>query len=186
MANGIQHVFVLMLENRSFDHMLGFSRIKGRDALSGKPTEVLGVVDLSLLQLARSLQVKTARGIVGRKGQMWPSPISLRDVLTSNQFNGYIYRPEQPARYVMPVDPAHEFPDVTVQLCGPGTSYPPAGAYPPVVNSGFAASYVAACQAKGVQDDPGEIMRGYSPSQLPVLSTLAQEFVVCDLSLINI
>src|SRR4051812_45311158 len=31
----IRHVFVLMLENRSFDHMLGFSGIPGIDGLSG-------------------------------------------------------------------------------------------------------------------------------------------------------
>ena len=33
----VQHVFVLMLENRSFDHMLGFSMISGRDAETGQP-----------------------------------------------------------------------------------------------------------------------------------------------------
>jgi phospholipase C len=26
MSNLVQHVFVLMLENRAFDHMLGFSK----------------------------------------------------------------------------------------------------------------------------------------------------------------
>jgi len=36
----VQHVFVLMLENRSFDHMLGFSMISGRDAETGQPTQV--------------------------------------------------------------------------------------------------------------------------------------------------
>jgi len=36
----VQHVFVLMLENRSFDHMLGFSMISGRDAENGQPTQV--------------------------------------------------------------------------------------------------------------------------------------------------
>jgi phospholipase C len=36
----VQHVFVLMLENRSFDHMLGFSMISGRDAETGHPTQV--------------------------------------------------------------------------------------------------------------------------------------------------
>lgn len=39
----IQHVFVLMLENRSFDHMLGFSRITGTDAVTGQPTSTEGV-----------------------------------------------------------------------------------------------------------------------------------------------
>jgi phospholipase C len=38
-----QHVFVLMLENRSFDHMLGFSTVSGRDAETGVPTQVDGL-----------------------------------------------------------------------------------------------------------------------------------------------
>ena len=39
----IQHVFVLMLENRSFDHLLGFSGISGTDAVSGLQTAVNGL-----------------------------------------------------------------------------------------------------------------------------------------------
>jgi phospholipase C len=38
----IEHVFVLMLENRSFDHMLGFSGLTGTDAATGKPTQING------------------------------------------------------------------------------------------------------------------------------------------------
>jgi len=37
MSNPIQHVFVLMLENRSYDHMLGFSNLAGIDAVTGPP-----------------------------------------------------------------------------------------------------------------------------------------------------
>jgi phospholipase C len=37
---GIEHVFVLMLENRSFDHMLGFSGITGSDAVTGAATAI--------------------------------------------------------------------------------------------------------------------------------------------------
>src|SRR5208282_93534 len=36
-------IFVLMLENRSFDHMLGFSGIAGTDAASGQPTTIRGL-----------------------------------------------------------------------------------------------------------------------------------------------
>jgi phospholipase C len=36
----IRHVFVLMLENRSFDHMLGFSGIPGIDGLAGSESNV--------------------------------------------------------------------------------------------------------------------------------------------------
>jgi phospholipase C len=39
----MKHVFVLMLENRSFDHMLGFSGIEGKDAQTGEHTTVSGL-----------------------------------------------------------------------------------------------------------------------------------------------
>jgi phospholipase C len=39
----VQHIFVLMLENRAFDHMLGFSMITGRDAQTGQSTQVSGL-----------------------------------------------------------------------------------------------------------------------------------------------
>jgi phospholipase C len=39
----IKHVFVLMLENRSFDHMLGFSGLTGTDAVTGQHTSIEGV-----------------------------------------------------------------------------------------------------------------------------------------------
>ena len=43
MAQAITNIFVLMLENRSFDHMLGFSGISGTDAETGQPTKVNGL-----------------------------------------------------------------------------------------------------------------------------------------------
>jgi phospholipase C len=43
MANLIEHVFVLMLENRACDHMLGFSGITGHDAANGSSTQINGV-----------------------------------------------------------------------------------------------------------------------------------------------
>jgi phospholipase C len=42
-AWSIEHVFVLMLENRAFDHMLGFSKIRGRDAQTGQSTAINGL-----------------------------------------------------------------------------------------------------------------------------------------------
>ena len=39
----IKHVFVLMLENRSFDHMLGFSKMTGIDAQTGTQTAINGL-----------------------------------------------------------------------------------------------------------------------------------------------
>ena len=136
----IKHVFVLMLENRSFDHMLGFSGITGTDAVSGQPTQI--------------------NGLNGTE---------------SNSFDGQTYGVQKPADYAIPADPGHEFLDVLEQLCGT-RFYPFGGVYPKVVNSGFVASWMAA----SVQSNPGEIMKCYSPNQLPVLNKLASEFVVCD------
>src|ERR1035438_2694226 len=42
-ALGIEQVFVLMLENRSFDHLLGFSGIVGADAQTGVTTKINGL-----------------------------------------------------------------------------------------------------------------------------------------------
>jgi phospholipase C len=39
----LTNIFVLMLENRSFDHMLGFSGITGFDTETGAPTAVKGL-----------------------------------------------------------------------------------------------------------------------------------------------
>lgn len=39
----IQNVFVLMLENRSFDHLLGFSQLSGTDAVTSRPTRIDGL-----------------------------------------------------------------------------------------------------------------------------------------------
>ena len=55
----IDHLFVLMLENRSFDHMLGFSGIAGVDATSGARTVVEGL-DGSQSNLANGQKLAAA------------------------------------------------------------------------------------------------------------------------------
>jgi phospholipase C len=103
----------------------------------------------------------------------------------SNTYNGQSFGVTQPADYAMPVDPSHEFcrdpanhipAGVLQQLCGADAVYPFGGTYPTILNNGFVASYAVS----GGQSNPGEVMKCYSPSELPVLNALAQEFVVCD------
>jgi phospholipase C len=110
----IEHVFVLMLENRSFDHMLGFSGITGVDP-SGNPTvfnagfnpAVTGNID----------PLTNALVTVGH-----PADFQLKNV---------------------DKDPGHEFEDTLVALCGAGAVYNPVpSGYPPVDNSGFIANYL--------------------------------------------
>ncbi len=136
LQNRIKHIFVVMLENRSFDHMLGFSNILGIDAVSGR--------------------------LVGIEG------LYANNTWNLDQHGNKIFA-TTPADWAMPFDPGHEFNDVKEQLCGAG------GAYPHITNSGFVTSY-----SKIDPTHPGEIMKCYAPDQLPVLTTLAREFAVCD------
>jgi phospholipase C len=139
--SNIKHVFVLMLENRSFDHMLGFSGITGADAVTHTPTK-----------------------------------INAPSLGASNSWNGIAYPVSPPAVDPMKTDPYHEFTDVLEQLCGAAATYPPGGPYPPINNTGFVSNF--AVDAKS--SSPGDVMKYFTPPDLPVLSTLAQEFAVCD------
>jgi len=132
----IKHVFVVMLENRSFDHMSGLSHIQGIDAVSGQARAIEGL----------------------NSSNNWNLDSHGNQVVVSF-----------PANWTMPYDPAHEFDDVKEQLCGAG------GNYPHINNSGFVTSY-----SKIDPANPGEIMKCYTPDQLPVLTALAREFAVCD------
>jgi phospholipase C len=140
-AHEIKHVFVLMLENRSFDHMLGFAGIVG----------------------------------TGISGKLTTEANDLNGVAASNVFKGVKYSVEHSAEFKLSSpDPGHEFGDVVLQLCGESSKYPPGGPYPPINNSGFAASYAARCPL------PGVVLQCFDPEQLPVLTALAREFALCD------
>jgi phospholipase C len=144
----VDHVFVLMLENRSLDQMLGFAQLRGKDAESGRPTSV--------------------EGLSGAESNPAPAPRDSIKVTT-------------PSEYVAPADPGHEFPDVLEQLCGKGGAYssptPPAGSKDPNINlTGFVTNFAG----KYPKADPATPMKCFTTAQLPVLTTLAQQFAVCD------
>ncbi len=140
-ASPITHIFVLMLENRSFDHMLGFSAITGTDPVTGQSTKITG--------------------LTGNE---------------SNSANGTPFPVTCPAHIPMPHDPAHQLQDVLEQLCGATAKYSAGQPYPPINSTGFATNYLKQAQSA----NPAEIMKCYTPSQLPVISALAKEFALCD------
>jgi phospholipase C len=143
----IEHVFVLMLENRSFDHMLGWSGITGTDAVTGEPTAAEGLTGSEANELPPSGRVGVAAG----------------------------------ADYTLTVDPGHGFADVLEQLCGRGATFGGGpGAYPPIASAGFASCFAEQVEKHHAGVDPGTVMRGFRPDQLPVLNALAREFAVCD------
>jgi phospholipase C len=156
-AGKIKHVFVLVLENRSFDHMLGVSTGMvgrdgqivlgvGTDARTGGPTTVDGPTD------------------------------------QTNVHNGATYPVRPGAPYVFPVDPPHEFADVQLQLTSTGI-VDLSGTYPPLTLGGYVDSYggeAVAEQNAEAMADPGAVMSCFTAEQVPVLSALAREFAVCD------
>ncbi|MHB1756460.1 MAG: alkaline phosphatase family protein [Leptospirillum sp.] len=147
-TSGVQHIVVLMLENRSFDHMLGFLKHQDNDIEGLTGTE--------------SIPTDPALADQG--------PVEQVPVSQMSGTEGYVTNP----------DPAHEYSDVSVQIFG--QSPPPS---PPIPqNDGFVLSYSEVPDANGIPVGMAvgkTIMKCFDPiNQLPVLSTLAQEFVLCD------
>jgi phospholipase C len=129
----IDHVVVLMLENRSFDSILG-RLYPDRADFEGVPPGAFNMVD-------------------GAEVSAW----------TSDPGDGS-------GNFSIPTpDPLEAFNDMTEQIFGIGRAPPD----PPTM-SGFAENY----QKTG--GDPRNVMHGYTPAQLPVISTLAKSFAVCD------
>ncbi|MHB1269012.1 MAG: alkaline phosphatase family protein, partial [Acidithiobacillus ferriphilus] len=147
MAAEIKNIFVLLLENRSFDHMLGFSGITGTDAVTDTETQIDGL-----------------------------------NSSESNNHLGATYFVGKPFHEPIPVDPAHEFPDVLEQLCGTQAVYERGKSYPRVNNSGFVSNYARSHSKDegNATGDFGQIMDGFTADQLPILNTLASNFAICD------
>ncbi len=164
-AGQVRHVFVLVLENRSFDQILGVStgaldadgRIRlgvGTDAKTGAATTVDGPTD------------------------------------QTNVHNGVTFPVRAGAPFVMPVDPPHEFCDIQLQLASIGVTGDPtddrcdySGQYPRLTLGGFVDNYANQAAAENnaeAQADLGAVMSCFTAQQVPVLSTLAREFAVCD------
>ncbi len=139
----IKHVFVLMLENRSFDHVLGFSGISGINGLNRNA----------------NFNSDPSDGI----------PIYAQTV------NPPAYRLSSADG-----DPGHELYNTFRQLTGQkiaNNSFPQSGySAIPLTNKGFVMDYALYAKSQ----NPEKAMYCFSPEQVPVITTLAKEFAVCD------
>ncbi|HEY1816422.1 MAG TPA: alkaline phosphatase family protein [Kofleriaceae bacterium] len=175
-VSNIKHVFVLMMENRSFDHFLGFSKITGTDTQTGKQTSIDGLAGTeSNTYQATAPAVAPPKPDPGQgptiHGLPQPPP-------PAPQKSGPLtITVGQCAPDITPWDPQHQFPDVMIQLCGPThlAQNLDGGAYPAVDNSGFCAD-----AANHYASDIDTVMECWPAKRLPVLTALAKEFVVCD------
>jgi phospholipase C len=151
----IQSIVVLMLENRSFDHMLGMLySSEGNVAPSGQPYE----------------------GLTGKEAN--PDKNG-KPVLV------YPIEPTTKNAYFLPgADPGEGYQSTNLQLFGSSTpSSPPLATNQGFVTNfdytlGWEAGKAGWTPISGTV--AGDIMGVYSPSTLPVLSGLARGFAVCD------
>lgn len=129
----LEHLVVLMMENRSFDHMLGFARSNswGIDGLRGD--EACDDPDGGA-----------------------PVPVT-EDARFSGDYNA---------------DPGHSFLNVNTQIFG-NSQGTPSG---PLMR-GFVKDYALVSNSRA---EAPNVMKCFSPQRLTVLTTLAQQYAVCD------
>ena len=154
----IDHVVVLMLENRSFDSLLGWLYEHDTPVVTIPPAKPgdefrgLQSVDLDKFRntaLNGTLTAEPTRGVTG---------FSVPDV-----------------------DPGEEFAHVNTQFFG--TSTPAPGA--PITMTGLLADFVEILQERGFKNSDlarlGPMsLQTFTPGQLPVLNQLAKHYAVCD------
>jgi phospholipase C len=155
--SAIEHVVVLMLENRSFDHMLGFLYSgSGNVSPAGQPFE----------------------GLTGTES----NPDS-----SGNPVTVFKIEPTTPNAYLMPgADPGEGYMATNDQLFG-STSAPASPAQVPAMQGfvkDFAYTLGWESGDSGYSIVSGttasDIMGCFTPEALPVLSALARGYAVCD------
>jgi len=150
----IEHIVVLMLENRSFDHMLGFLyEDQGNLSPAGDPFE----------------------GLTGTESNTDAN---------GTEVTVFKIDPARAGAYFMPgSDPGEGYSATNLQLFGADPAPDPATATNSGFLTNFAATLALAKQRHhpvGPGTVPGDIMGIYPPQMLPVLSGLARGYAVCD------
>ncbi|WP_395377371.1 alkaline phosphatase family protein [Marinicella sp. W31] len=168
----IKHIVVLMMENHSFDNMLGwlYDQQKTSDGqhfegLQDNLWNPLNNIDSDGIPFIEQVYVRKN----GEPPKFGPRKLKEKDY---------------PVNFCLPdPDPGEGFKDTNHQLF---EKYDIGQLYPPIpTNMGFVNNYMNA-QLYGTYSfgdsptDPRSIMACYTYEQTPVLSTLATQFAVCD------
>jgi phospholipase C len=148
----IQHVVVLMLENRSFDNLLGWLYDPSNPAPFNQtpPSNFEGLY-------GKNLSNPTPSGtlVPAGKGQTATDPTP---------------------------DPGEPFEDVYCQVYGQKAAPTPIPPQPPTPANmqGFIYNYASQKDVVAQKIDPTKIMNCFTPASVPVLSSLAYYYGVCD------
>ena len=149
----IEHVIVVMMENRSFDNLLGwlYDDATNRPAVNIPPQTPTTFDGLAFRTYSNRLNGSAV--YASRPPTAWPTAADPMVVPTP--------------------DPHEEFDHIASQIFG--TSEPAPGQQPNM--SGFLADY--ATTAAGAAS-AGQIMQTFGPAEAPVINGLARDFAVCD------
>jgi len=165
-VSGITNIVVLMLENRSYDNVLGW--LYGSGNLAPYDAAPLGQKNLN------GLTGNESNRDSGKGKSLF---VANQITVTSIPGEPQVY----PATTIPVIDPGEIFDDMAQQYTG---SVPDSNPYvdgPPIGASamlGFAANYAKKKQisATNIQD----VMNYFTPAQMPVSAYLANRFAVCD------
>jgi phospholipase C len=151
----IDHVVVVMMENRSFDNLLGwlYADEGNRPPHNLPPSDPPIFSGLEPNKYFNQLDANSPKVYASRPPRAWPSCPKPLQVPTPN--------------------PNEQFAPVIHQLYGHAPPTP--GDVAPM--SGFLADYAA---AKAPADSAAQIMEGYGPEEAGVINQLARSFAVCD------
>lgn len=155
--NDIDHVVVLMLENRSFDHMLGFLYKHGDPALRGQAFDGLNGQEANLDQNGQPVSVFAITPDTPNANFMPGADPGEGLSATNSQLFGSVNAPA-------------EAPDQT----GSNLGF--------VTNFGYTLGWEAQKPSWTIKEGTtaNDIMGIFTPEMLPVLSTLARSYAVCD------
>jgi phospholipase C len=151
----IKHVVVVMMENRSFDSLLGwlYDNSTGRPPHNIPPQSPTTFEGLAVDQYSNQLDAGSPRVFASRPPTAWPS--------TANP------------NLVPNPDPHEEFDHMTTQIFG--TASPSPGSLADM--SGFLKDYATTSAGTA---SAAQIMQSYGPSETNVINQLARSFGVCD------
>ncbi len=176
MLASFDHVVVLMLENRSFDNILGYLYPDGVPAGAPLGTSFEGIA-------AAERRAGKPLSNPFPKGAANPPPPGKDPIVVA---------PVDPGNYFTPYpDPGETYEHVNTQLFDvidggdqPPYNLPPGAPVPTM--QGFVRDYVhnyATAEEPGTNptyDEYRQIMQCYTPEQVPVITTLAEKFGVFD------
>jgi phospholipase C len=181
-TNPIEHIVVVMLENRSYDNMLGgLYNPHNAPPYDRAPA---GQADLN--------------GLGPNPGATWsnpdqagqPVPVHNQTTDTSTPssdpiVSGFLF----PATSIPIIDPGETFGDMAWQITGSSQTSNPYTTWPPSNSSNNMRGFVADYQAQVPigkttpivpPENVPDVMNYFNPSQVPVTAWLANNFAVCD------